>query len=127
VGDNWVLKINNLKKLYKLVSRYYEEVLDMSFTNLPEVNLNAIAKDSDPRGIIQLCKYILTIAVMCSDNLKYIQNIQLLSEGSQNHIKKFIEEVTLTTFLYSCKHRNLISYTTDSIICSSAKRTSRNI
>ncbi|KAG2190096.1 hypothetical protein INT46_005088 [Mucor plumbeus] len=92
VGDNWVLKINNLKKLYKLVSRYYEEVLDMSFTNLPEVNLNAIAKDSDPRGIIQLCKYILTIAVMCSDNLKYIQNIQLLSEGSQNHIKKFIEE-----------------------------------
>lgn len=98
----------------------------MSFTNLPEVNLNAIAKDSDPRGIIQLCKYILTIAVMCSDNLKYIQNIQLLSEGSQNHIKKFIEEVGRPLFIHVNKETQF-SYTTDSIICSSTKRTSRNI
>jgi protein HOOK3 len=101
VGDNWVLKINNLKKLYKLVSRYYEEKLDASFSKLPEVNLNAIAKDSDAHEIIQLCKYILYIAVCCPDNGEYIQKITQLSSSSQENLMHFIDEVgSNKTFTY---------------------------
>ncbi|KAI7904541.1 uncharacterized protein BX663DRAFT_530098 [Cokeromyces recurvatus] len=93
VGDNWVLKINNLKKLYKLVSRYYEEKLGISFSKLPEVNLNAIAKDADTREIIQLCKYILYIAVCCPNNSEYIQRITQLSSISQENLMHFIDEI----------------------------------
>ncbi|KAI8976066.1 hypothetical protein BDB01DRAFT_844557 [Pilobolus umbonatus] len=93
VGDNWVLKINNLKKLYKLVSRYYEEVLDIVFSKLPVINLNAIAKDSNTREIITLCKLVLYIAVWCHDNEKYIQKIQQLSPPSQQNMMHIIDEM----------------------------------
>ncbi|EPB83281.1 hypothetical protein HMPREF1544_09981 [Mucor circinelloides 1006PhL] len=92
VGDNWVLKHNNLKKLYKVVSRYYEEILGIPFSNFPEVDLNAIAKDADTRAIVQLCKYILTSAVVGPNNSKYIPEIQLMSESDQKHLKAIIEE-----------------------------------
>lgn len=93
MGDNWVLKHNNLKKLYKVVSRYYEEILGIPFSNFPEVDLNAIAKDADTRAIVQLCKYILTSAVVGPNNSKYIPEIQLMSESDQKHLKAIIEEV----------------------------------
>ncbi|KAI8364260.1 HOOK protein-domain-containing protein, partial [Choanephora cucurbitarum] len=93
VGDNWVLKINNLKKLYKLIDRYYEEKLGISFKRLPEVNLNAIAKDADATEIIQLCKYVLYIAVCCPDNTQYIQSITQLDSVSQENLMFFIDEM----------------------------------
>ncbi|OBZ87543.1 Protein Hook 3 [Choanephora cucurbitarum] len=93
VGDNWVLKINNLKKLYKLIDRYYEEKLGISFKRLPEVNLNAIAKDANATEIIQLCKYVLYIAVCCPDNTQYIQSITQLNSVSQENLMFFIDEV----------------------------------
>ena len=95
VGDNWVLKINNLKKLYKLIDRYYEEKLGISFKRLPEVNLNAIAKDANATEIIQLCKYVLYIAVCCPDNTQYIQSITQLNSVSQENLMFFIDEVRL--------------------------------
>lgn len=76
------------------MSRYYEEKLDASFQMLPEVNLNAIAKDSDAHEIIQLCKYILYIAVFCPDNGEYIQKITQLSNASQQNLMHFIDEVS---------------------------------
>lgn len=81
-----------MKKLHKLVSRYYEEKLGASFSRLPEINLNAIAKDADVREIIQLCKYILYIAVCCPDNSEYIQKITQLNSESQEFIMHFIDE-----------------------------------
>ncbi|KAI8979453.1 hypothetical protein BDF20DRAFT_819150, partial [Mycotypha africana] len=92
VGDNWVLKINNLKKLYKLISRYYEENLDWTFSRLPEVNLTAIAKDSNPREILQLCKYILIIAVFSANASEYINRITKLNKISQQHLMNFIDD-----------------------------------
>ncbi|KAI8636085.1 hypothetical protein BD408DRAFT_356321 [Parasitella parasitica] len=92
VGTNWVLKKNNLKKLLNLVYRYYEDVLGMLTTGFPKPDLDTIAKNSDTAGIVQLCKFILTIAVMCPNNMKYIERIQEMSPANQNHVKSFIEE-----------------------------------
>lgn len=77
------------------MSRYYEEILGIPFSNFPEVDLNAIAKDADTRAIVQLCKYILTSAVVGPNNSKYIPEIQLMSESDQKHLKAIIEEVCL--------------------------------
>lgn len=92
VGDNWVLKINNLKKLHKLVSRYYEEVLDRDSENLPAVNLGAISKDADVRETIKLCQLVICIAVMCNKNQIYIGKIQSLSQSAQHALMLSIED-----------------------------------
>ncbi|KAF1804766.1 hypothetical protein FB192DRAFT_1420299 [Mucor lusitanicus] len=115
VGDNWVLKHNNLKKLCKLVSRYYEEVLGIPFSNFPEIDIAAIAKDADTRVIVQLCKYILTSAVVGPNNTKYIPEIQLMSESDQKHVKAIIEE----TLNYAQQEPNQPQETSDNYTQSS--------
>ncbi|CAO3698520.1 hypothetical protein G6F70_003099 [Rhizopus microsporus] len=91
VGENWVFKINNLKKLYKLISRYYEDVLGYNFSNFPLVNLNAIAKEANFHEILKLCNFVIYTAVVCADNEKYIQKIQQLSPQSQQQLMLLID------------------------------------
>ncbi|KAI9316295.1 hypothetical protein BX666DRAFT_225162 [Dichotomocladium elegans] len=93
VGENWVLKINNLKKLHKLVTRYYEEVLGRPSDRLPQISLNAISKDSDVTETIKLCQLIICIAVMCNKNEVYIEKIRSLSHEHQHALMISIEEV----------------------------------
>lgn len=94
VGSNWVLKNANLKKLYKLISRYFEDMLSLDFSKLPVVDLAAIAKDSNSQDILLLCKLILYIAVHCPDNESYIQVIQnQLLPQQQEYIMISIDQV----------------------------------
>ncbi|KAJ1800341.1 hypothetical protein LPJ59_001172 [Coemansia sp. RSA 2399] len=93
IGDNWVLKLNNLKKLYKLVTRYYEEVLGYPTSNLAEPNLSTIAKDGDPDELLKLCHLILTLAVQCERNQVYIGKIMSLGEEDQRSLMVSIESV----------------------------------
>ncbi|KAJ2004084.1 hypothetical protein GGI04_002727 [Coemansia thaxteri] len=93
IGDNWVLKMNNLKKLYKLVTQYYEEVLGYPASNLAEPNLAAIAKNEEPDELLKLCHLILTLAVQCERNQVYIGKIMSLGEDDQRSLMVSIESV----------------------------------
>ena len=93
MGDNWVLKFNNLKKLYKLIQRFYEEVLEASTHNLESPNLNAIAKDGDVGELLKLCRLVVALAVQCENNQIYIEKIQGLSQRSQHALMLSIEQV----------------------------------
>ncbi|KAJ2519279.1 hypothetical protein H4217_002801 [Coemansia sp. RSA 1939] len=93
IGDNWVLKLNNLKKLYKLVTRYYEEVLGYPASNLGEPNLGAIAKEGNGEELLKLCHLILTLAVQCERNQVYIGKIMSLGEEDQRSLMVSIESV----------------------------------
>ncbi|KAJ2145676.1 hypothetical protein IW136_000886 [Coemansia sp. RSA 678] len=93
IGDNWVLKLNNLKKLYKLVTRYYEEVLGYPAANLGEPNLSAIAKNEDGHELLKLCHLVLTLAVQCERNQVYIGKIMSLGEDDQRCLMVAIESV----------------------------------
>ncbi|KAJ2623718.1 hypothetical protein GGI26_002165 [Coemansia sp. RSA 1358] len=93
IGDNWVLKLNNLKKLYKLVTRYYEEVLGYPASNLTEPNISAIAKDGNVDELLKLCQLILTLAVQCERNQVYIGKIMSLGEEDQRSLMVSIESV----------------------------------
>ncbi|RUS13083.1 hook-related protein family, partial [Endogone sp. FLAS-F59071] len=93
VGDNWVLKFNNLKKLYKLVTRFYEEILGQSTDNLLAPNLNAIAKESDVVETLKLCQMVIALAVQCENNQIYIEKIQTLSPALQHALMLSIEQV----------------------------------
>ncbi|KAI7872978.1 hypothetical protein BDF14DRAFT_1716129, partial [Spinellus fusiger] len=93
VGDNWVLKINNLKKLHKLLSRYFTEVLGQDQDNMPTIDLTKIAKDADFRELHKLCQLVLYIAVQCHNNQIYIEKIQGLSPQTQHALMINIDEM----------------------------------
>ncbi|ORX71965.1 hypothetical protein DL89DRAFT_321112 [Linderina pennispora] len=54
MGDNWILSLNNLKKLYRLVTQYYEEVLGYPATRLDEPDLSTIAKHDNSEELLKL-------------------------------------------------------------------------
>ncbi|KAI8049553.1 HOOK protein-domain-containing protein [Syncephalis plumigaleata] len=96
-NDKWVLKFNNLKKIYKVLTRYYEEVLGFPAGfpagALVVPNLNAIAKDNDLGELVRLLQLVIALAVQCPRNQVYIEKIQGLSQESQHALMLAIEEV----------------------------------
>ncbi|CAO3632816.1 unnamed protein product [Mucor hiemalis] len=72
IGGNWVLKNANLKKLYKIISRYFEDMLGQDFSRLPEVDIAAIAKDANEREILMLCKLVLYISTYLMDAIEQV-------------------------------------------------------
>ncbi|KAF9410869.1 hypothetical protein BGZ94_001498 [Podila epigama] len=92
MGDNWVHKYNNLKKLHKLVTRYIEEKLGQSLSELDPPDLNAIAKEGDPIEVLKLCELVIAIAVQCQRNQYYIQKIQSLPQTSQHALMLSLEQ-----------------------------------
>lgn len=89
-----MLKNANLKKLYKIISRYFEDMLGQDFSRLPEVDIAAIAKDADEREILMLCKLVLYISVHCAGCAKYIHVIQTqLLPQHQTYLMDAIEQV----------------------------------
>ncbi|KAG0025083.1 hypothetical protein BGZ82_010223 [Podila clonocystis] len=93
MGDNWVHKYNNLKKLHKLVTRYIEEKLGQSLSDLDPPNLNAIAKAGDPIEVLKLCELVIAIAVQCERNQRYIHKIQSLPHASQHALMLSLEQI----------------------------------
>ncbi|KAF9153147.1 hypothetical protein BGX21_001686, partial [Mortierella sp. AD011] len=91
MGDNWVHKYNNLKKLHKLVTRYLEEKLGQSLVKLDPPNLNAIAKDGDSIEVLKLCELVIAVAVQCDRNQFYIQRIQTLPHSVQRALMHSLE------------------------------------
>ncbi|KAG0228858.1 hypothetical protein BGW41_003253 [Actinomortierella wolfii] len=92
MGDNWVHKYNNLKKLYKLVTRYIEERLGQTVASLEPPNLNAIAKDGDIVETLKLCALLIAVTVQCERNTIYIQRIQTLPQETQAALMFSLEQ-----------------------------------
>ncbi|KAF9430536.1 hypothetical protein BGZ94_006331 [Podila epigama] len=93
MGDNWVHKYNNLKKLHKLITRYLEERLGQSLVDLEPPNLNLIAKESDTLELLKLCELVIAIAVQCDRNQYYIKKIQSLPQDSQHALMLSLEQI----------------------------------
>ncbi|KAG0090263.1 hypothetical protein BGZ92_003328 [Podila epicladia] len=109
MGDNWVLKYNNLKKLHKLVTRYIEEKLGQTLSELDPPNLNAIAKTGDTIEVLKLCELVIAIAVQCERNQHYIHKIQSLPHTSQHALMLSLEQImaALNSGLRSAKESEI--------------------
>ncbi|KAJ3129347.1 Protein Hook 1 [Nowakowskiella sp. JEL0407] len=91
--SSWVLKFNNLKKLYKLLIGYFEEILLRTTTYLEAPQLTLITRDGDEFELLKLCGLVIAVAVQCESNQKFIMRIQGLSEENQHCIMIVIEEI----------------------------------
>ncbi|GAA6024880.1 hypothetical protein JCM11491_006665 [Sporobolomyces phaffii] len=95
LSENWVLRFNNLKRLYKLLIRYFEDVLSSSTTELHTPNLQLVAK-GEGEAADEVCKLsglVLALAVQSEHRLRYIEHIQSLDEWVQAELMYSIEQV----------------------------------
>lgn len=93
LSDNWVLRFSALKRLYRLLTQYFEDVLQKPTAALDVPNLQAAAKDYNVGAILVLCRMTLAITVQCEKNRDIIERIQRLDEDAQHHLMKAIEQV----------------------------------
>ncbi|XJO77813.1 hypothetical protein BDV3_002346 [Batrachochytrium dendrobatidis] len=93
-SDNWVLKFNNIKRLFKLISSYFEEFLGQSIENLDMggSTLESIAK-GDPEQVLRLAHLVIALAVQTDNNQNHIAKIQSLNQFDQHELMVAIETV----------------------------------
>uniref|UniRef100_A0A665XA60 Protein Hook homolog 3 n=1 Tax=Echeneis naucrates TaxID=173247 RepID=A0A665XA60_ECHNA len=93
VGDNWRLKVSNLKKILKGILDYNQEVLGQHINDftLPDVNL--IGEHSDAAELGRMLQLLLGCAVNCEQKQEYIQTIMMMEESVQHVVMTAIQEL----------------------------------
>ncbi|KAI5615706.1 protein Hook-like 3 [Silurus asotus] len=93
VGDNWRLKISNLKKILKGILDYNHEILGQQINDftLPDVNL--IGEHSDAAELGRMLQLILGCAVNCEQKQENIQTIMMMEESVQHVVMTAIQEL----------------------------------
>nr|XP_040046723.1 LOW QUALITY PROTEIN: protein Hook homolog 2-like [Gasterosteus aculeatus aculeatus] len=92
-GDNWRLKVSNLKKILKSTLDYYHDVLghQVSDEHLPDLNL--IGEMGDVTELGKLVQLVLGCAVSCEKKQEQIQQIMTLEESVQHVVMTAIQEL----------------------------------
>ncbi|XP_069087955.1 protein Hook homolog 2 isoform X2 [Pleurodeles waltl] len=92
-GDNWRLKISNLKKVLQSMLEYYQDVLGhpVSDHHLPDVNL--IGEFSNTVELGKLLQLVLGCAISCEKKQEHIQQIMTLEESVQHMVMTAIQEL----------------------------------
>ena len=101
-NNNWVLRFNALKKLYKLITTFYAE-RGFSTTNFQALqdnqqlpSLTAIAKDESVADIVKLVQLVIVLCcvVQSEKNELYVQRIQTLDQSVQHALMLAINQVS---------------------------------
>ncbi|KAJ7184151.1 HOOK protein-domain-containing protein [Mycena filopes] len=91
-SDNWVLRFSALKRLYRLMTQYFADVLQKPTSGLDVPDLQAVAKDHAVQATLTMCRLTIAIGVQCEKNKQFIDRIQGLSETDQHYLMKAIEQ-----------------------------------
>ncbi|GAV99992.1 HOOK-domain-containing protein [Lentinula edodes] len=90
---NWVLHFSSLKRLYRLMTQYFSDVLQKPTSGLDVPDLQAMAKNADDTATLVMCRLTIAIGVQCEKNKEFIDKIQGLSQVDQHYLMKVIEQV----------------------------------
>ncbi|XP_054896023.1 protein Hook homolog 3 isoform X4 [Poeciliopsis prolifica] len=92
-GDNWRLKVSNLKKILKGILDYYQEVLGQHINDFTVPDVNLIGEHSDAAELGRMLQLILGCAVNCEQKQEYIQTIMVMEESVQHVVMTAIQEL----------------------------------
>ncbi|KIL69547.1 hypothetical protein M378DRAFT_69226 [Amanita muscaria Koide BX008] len=93
-SDSWVLRFAALKRLYRLMTQYFTDVLQKPTSGLDVPDLQALAKDNSVAPALGMCRLTIAIGVQCEKNKEFIGKIQGLSESDQHQLMRAIEQST---------------------------------
>ncbi|CAG7854040.1 Protein Hook homolog 3 Short=h-hook3; Short=hHK3 [Serendipita indica DSM 11827] len=91
--DNWPLRFTSLKRLFRLITQYFVEVLHQSTSTVKSLDvpdLQKIAREGDAKETLVLCRLCIAIAVMSKHNAETIGGIQSLKEVHQQRLMEAI-------------------------------------
>ncbi|ODN92707.1 hypothetical protein L198_05501 [Cryptococcus wingfieldii CBS 7118] len=102
-SENWVLRTNTLKRLYRLLLSYplpAPHPPSLSLSSLPEPPFSSIAKSPSTRegsqGLLHICRLCLVVGVWAPNNENVITKIQRLNEEHMAELMKSIEQIMAT-------------------------------
>ncbi|XP_055598839.1 protein hook [Uranotaenia lowii] len=93
VGNNWRLKVSNLKKIIEGVYIYYQDVLSLYLSEELRPDAMKIAEKCDEFELGRLLQLILGCAVNCLEKQKYITQIMELEESLQRNIMAALQDI----------------------------------
>ena len=100
VGNNWRLKVSNLKKLIEAVTEYYIECLNQQLSAFVKPDAAKIGEHSDKQELTRLLQLILGCAVNCNQKQHYITQIMGMEES--------VQQVSFIFSLRKCKYNNFV-------------------
>ncbi|XP_017785979.1 PREDICTED: protein hook [Nicrophorus vespilloides] len=93
VGNNWRLKVSNLKKINEAIIEYYQDVLNFQLLDIGRPDLQSIGERGDLIQVGKLLRLVLGCAVNCERKKEYITQIMALEESVQQCIMHAIVEL----------------------------------
>jgi hypothetical protein len=75
------------------MTQYLSDALHQPNDTYDVPALQEMAKESNPRATLVMCRLVVTIAIQCEHNADIIQRIQGLGEADQAELKRAIEHV----------------------------------
>ncbi|XP_073510401.1 protein Hook homolog 2 isoform X1 [Phyllobates terribilis] len=92
-GDNWRLKVSNLKRILQSVLEYYQDVLGhpVSEDHIPDVAM--IGEFSNTTELKKMVQLVLGCAISCDKKEEHIQRIMTLGESVQQAVMESIQEL----------------------------------
>lgn len=88
-----MIRFSQLKRLFRLITQYFADVLHRPTASLEVPNLQAIAQDHNVVETLALCRLTIAIAVQGKKNSEVIAGIQQLPQADQRAIMTAIEKV----------------------------------
>lgn len=92
-GDNWFLRVSNLRRIYLGIVDYYSEVLDRNIPEKIQPKIESIARDYDMVHLGYLLQLILGCAINCLNKEKHIEVMTKLSLEVKQGLKMAIDEL----------------------------------
>ncbi|CAE6460999.1 unnamed protein product [Rhizoctonia solani] len=92
-SENWVIRFGQLKRLFRLITQYFVDVLHRQTAELEVPDLQAIAQNHDVVQTLVLCRLTIAISVQGKKNSEVIAGIQKLPQADQRAIMTAIEKV----------------------------------
>lgn len=112
VGENWRLKVSNLKKIVDGVWDFYDD-LSINTQLMERPDVNKIAEQNDEVELKKLVQLILGCAVNCIEKQSYITQIMEMDEVLQKNIMRALQEIE---YIWSgSSNRNSMSMSISSI------------
>lgn len=97
VGQNWRLKVSNLKKILEAVVDFHQDVLNLSLQDYVRPDVLNIAENTDLSDLGRLLQLVLSCAVNCDKKEEYITRIMDLELSCQRSIMQAIQELETLT------------------------------
>ncbi|KAF4080748.1 hypothetical protein AMELA_G00174830 [Ameiurus melas] len=92
-GDNWRIKVSNLKKILQSMLEYYHDVLGQQVADVHVPDVSLIGEMGDVAELGRLVQLVLGCAVSCEKKQEHIQQIMTLEESVQHVVMTAIQEL----------------------------------